>query len=160
MPRPAPTRFRKCAKWEEWPANWPSARGTISFSPEVEARKNPSKMNERRRNVYENKGSPWKTRRRGGNIIENKRSYRYNAGMLFKAKELNSETTSSCWRVPWEQSACPVFAAREQAHASQIGPHQTPMLRGKHRGFPPTVEYSGTRAACRNVRRHQGPYNT
>jgi len=159
MPPPAPTRFRKCAKWEEGFANWPSARGTISLSPEVEARKSPSKLNERSGNVYESKGSLWKTYRRGGNVIENKGTYRFNAGMLFKAKGLNADTARSCWCVPWEQSASPALLTREQALASQAGLHQRPMPPGKHRGFPPTVEYSGTRATCRNVMRHQGPYN-
>jgi len=39
-----------------------------------EAKKNSSKMNERRGNLYENKGLPSKTRSQSGNVPENKGS--------------------------------------------------------------------------------------
>jgi hypothetical protein len=41
-------------------------------------------LNERRGNVYENKGLLWKTGWKSGNVIENKGTYGYNAGMLLK----------------------------------------------------------------------------
>ena len=53
-----------------------------------EARKNSSKMNDRRGNVYENKGPQWKTCARGWNVIENKDSYALEAGISLKRKEL------------------------------------------------------------------------
>jgi hypothetical protein len=33
------------------------------------------KMNERRRNLVENKGALWKTRRGSGNVVQNKGTY-------------------------------------------------------------------------------------
>jgi hypothetical protein len=44
------------------------------------------KMNERRGNVVENKGSSWENREQSGNIAENKRTYAQSAGMLLKRK--------------------------------------------------------------------------
>jgi hypothetical protein len=44
------------------------------------------KMNERRGNVVENKGSGLDNREQTGNIVENKCSYAQNAGMLLKTK--------------------------------------------------------------------------
>jgi hypothetical protein len=44
------------------------------------------KLNERRGNVYENKGPLWKKWGRSGNVIENKGSYASKAGMLLKSK--------------------------------------------------------------------------
>jgi hypothetical protein len=44
------------------------------------------KMNERRGNVYENKGSAFSSPRRSGNVIENTASYALKAGMLVKRK--------------------------------------------------------------------------
>jgi hypothetical protein len=44
------------------------------------------KMNEQRGNVIENKGSPFHSSRRSGNVTENKYSYARNAGMLLKTK--------------------------------------------------------------------------
>jgi hypothetical protein len=38
------------------------------------SKKNSLKLNERRTNVYENKGPLWKTRRGSGNVVENKSS--------------------------------------------------------------------------------------
>jgi hypothetical protein len=47
-------------------------------------------MNERRTNVYENKGSLWKTCPQSGNLYENKGGYRSRAGMLLKTKGLRA----------------------------------------------------------------------
>jgi hypothetical protein len=46
-------------------------------------------MNERTGNVYENKGSLWKTRERSWNVCENKGTYPLMAGMLLKIKGFN-----------------------------------------------------------------------
>ncbi|MGO8735347.1 MAG: hypothetical protein ACLQVM_21425 [Terriglobia bacterium] len=43
-----------------------------------------AKLNERRGNIYENKGSTFKIPHLTGNIIENKDSYHQDAGMLLK----------------------------------------------------------------------------
>jgi hypothetical protein len=51
-----------------------------------ERRKNSSKLNEQRGNVYENKGPLWKTGWQSGNVIENKGTYAFKAGMLLKIK--------------------------------------------------------------------------
>src|SRR5208337_4186206 len=48
------------------------------------------KLNEQCGNVTENKGPLWKTRRQGGNVIENKASYAKNAGMLLKRNGISS----------------------------------------------------------------------
>ena len=45
-------------------------------------------MNEQSRNVYENKGPLWKTGWQSGNVIENKGTYKLNAVILLKIKEL------------------------------------------------------------------------
>jgi hypothetical protein len=45
-------------------------------------------LNERRRNVVENKGSLWKTRAGSGNVYENKGGYLSKAGMSLKMKGL------------------------------------------------------------------------
>jgi hypothetical protein len=47
------------------------------------------KVNDRCRNVVENKGRVWKTQRLTGNVIENKGSYVLKAGMLLKRKEVD-----------------------------------------------------------------------
>ncbi|MGA9056791.1 MAG: hypothetical protein WB763_09810 [Terriglobia bacterium] len=49
-----------------------------------ERKKNSSKVNEQRGNVYENKGPLWKTDWQSGNVIENKGTYALKAGMLLK----------------------------------------------------------------------------
>ena len=51
-----------------------------------------SKMNERRGNVYENKGPLWKTRAGSGNVAENKGSYASKAGMSLKRKEVGGRS--------------------------------------------------------------------
>jgi hypothetical protein len=51
-----------------------------------EAKKNSLKLNERRGNVYENKGPLWKTRRLSRNVYENKGGWPLKAGMLLKRK--------------------------------------------------------------------------
>jgi hypothetical protein len=51
-----------------------------------EARNNSSKINERRTNVYENKGPVWETSGQSRNVIENKTTYWSYPGMLLKAK--------------------------------------------------------------------------
>jgi hypothetical protein len=52
------------------------ARPTVDKKSVVaaEAKVNSSKLKERSRNVYENKGPLWKTRERGRNVFENKGS--------------------------------------------------------------------------------------
>jgi hypothetical protein len=47
------------------------------------------KMNERRGNVYENKGSVSHSQPRSGNVIENKGGYALKAGMLVKKKDVD-----------------------------------------------------------------------
>jgi hypothetical protein len=64
------------------------------LSPELEAMKNSSKLNERSGNVYENKGPLWKTARRSWNVVENKGTYGYNPGMLLRINELYIEIIS------------------------------------------------------------------
>jgi hypothetical protein len=65
---------RECAKRDEdeKAANWHAAQRTKSLPSGGEAKRNSSKMNERCGNVYENKGSLWKTWERGWNVYENK----------------------------------------------------------------------------------------
>jgi hypothetical protein len=43
-------------------------------------------MNDRRGNVYENKGSVFHSQPRSGNVIENKGGYALKAGMLLERK--------------------------------------------------------------------------
>jgi hypothetical protein len=50
------------------------------------AKKNSSELDERRTNVYENKGPLWKTCRGSGNVVDNKSTYPSKAGMLLKIK--------------------------------------------------------------------------
>ncbi|MGO8736573.1 MAG: hypothetical protein ACLQVM_27700 [Terriglobia bacterium] len=45
-----------------------------------------TKMTERHGNVYENKGSAFKTPHRSGNVKENKGCYAFDTGMLLKRK--------------------------------------------------------------------------
>jgi hypothetical protein len=47
-----------------------------------EARKNSLKLTEQRGNLYENKGPLWKTGWQSGNVVENKGTYDFRAGML------------------------------------------------------------------------------
>jgi hypothetical protein len=64
-----------------------SATDTKS-EPGSERKKEFLKMNDRRGNVYENKGPLWKTGSQSGNLIENKGAYELKAGMLLKRKEV------------------------------------------------------------------------
>ena len=48
-------------------------------------------MNERRGNVYENKGPLWKTWGRSWNVYENKGTYLLKAGMLLKRKVVSQQ---------------------------------------------------------------------
>jgi hypothetical protein len=50
-----------------------------------------SKLKERSLNVYENKGSLWKTWERSWNVVENKRTYGAMQGILLKTKALLSD---------------------------------------------------------------------
>jgi hypothetical protein len=54
-----------------------------------------SKMKEQRANVYENKGSPWKTQGQSGNVYENTGTYHYETGMSLKIKGIKSHCSSS-----------------------------------------------------------------
>jgi len=65
-PKPLP----KTGKRDERLAKGQGLQWTKSFSFEGEARKNSSKLNEQCRNVYENKGSLWKTRERSQYVYE------------------------------------------------------------------------------------------
>jgi hypothetical protein len=56
------------------PANGPVLPQTKSLALAMEAKENSSELNERRTNVYENKGSLWKTRCQSANVYENKDS--------------------------------------------------------------------------------------
>jgi hypothetical protein len=47
------------------------------------------KMNDRRGNVYENKGSVFHSPPRSGNVLENKGGYALKAGILLKTKEVD-----------------------------------------------------------------------
>jgi hypothetical protein len=49
-------------------------------------KKHSSNLNERTGNVYENKGSLWKTQERSGNVYENKVAYSLTAYMSLKIK--------------------------------------------------------------------------
>jgi hypothetical protein len=51
-----------------------------------------SKLGERRGNVYENKGSVFRGREEGGNVIENTGSYALKAGMLLKRKDVGGRS--------------------------------------------------------------------
>ena len=55
-----------------------------------DAKNNSSKLNERRVNVYENKGTLWKTDGQSRNVAENKGTYRLNPGMLLKTQGVRS----------------------------------------------------------------------
>ena len=55
-------------------------------------------MNEQRGNVYENKGSLWKTCQRSRNVIENKDSYALEAGMSLKRKEVGGRWAKAGFR--------------------------------------------------------------
>ena len=59
---------------------------TFSRFSSEEGKKNSLEMNERRGNVYENKGQDFKNPGRNGNVIENKGSYVHMAGMSLKLK--------------------------------------------------------------------------
>jgi hypothetical protein len=63
-----------------------SARHDNKSAVRGEARNNSSKMNERRTNVYENKGPLRRTSGQSRNVVENKSTYRSHPGMLLKAK--------------------------------------------------------------------------
>jgi hypothetical protein len=52
------------------------------------SKQDPSKLKEQSRNVYENKGSLWKTWERSCNVIENKWTYGARPVILLKIKEL------------------------------------------------------------------------
>jgi hypothetical protein len=52
--------------------------------PRRERKKEFLKMNDRRGNVYENKGPLWKTGWQSWNVIENKGTYEFKARMLLK----------------------------------------------------------------------------
>jgi hypothetical protein len=71
------------------------------------ARKNYLKVDDRRPNVYENKGVLLKTRGRNGNVIENKDSYADKAGILLKIKVVSmvARTRSSGLRLFLQQIA-------------------------------------------------------
>jgi hypothetical protein len=51
-----------------------------------ERKKNSSKVNEQRGNVYENKGPLWKTGWKSGNVIENKASCALKGGNVVEKK--------------------------------------------------------------------------
>jgi hypothetical protein len=74
MLRPGTTHRRDYSKRDEKPANCPAAPETKSLLLPEKQKENSSKLNERRGNVYENKGLVWKTRERSGNVYENKGS--------------------------------------------------------------------------------------
>jgi hypothetical protein len=57
-------------KARKWPRRARDNKSVIAG----EEKKNSSKMNEQRGNVYENKGPLWKTRCQSGNVSENKGS--------------------------------------------------------------------------------------
>jgi hypothetical protein len=59
-------------------------------------------MNDRCGDVYENKGPLWKTGRQSGNVIENKGTYEFKAGMLLKRKEVGGGRYVVCGR--WGKS--------------------------------------------------------
>jgi len=70
----APTHSGGCAKWDEQSNIW---------------RETKRNLNERPRNVYENKGVLLKSCGRSRYLIENKCAYQHNPVILLKTKELN-----------------------------------------------------------------------
>ena len=87
LPRSA-VHSRKCLKRGKKPGEVPGFRWTRSPFSEEEERKNSLKMNDRRENVYENKGSAFQSLQKSGNVIENKDSYALKPGMLLKTNML------------------------------------------------------------------------
>jgi len=69
---PSSTQSRGRAKGDEEPANWLCASWTNSQPLQPKQKNDSLKLNERGRNVYENKGALWKARERSGNVYENK----------------------------------------------------------------------------------------
>ncbi len=57
-----------------------------------------SKTQERRGNVYENKGSAFHSLRQSGNFIENTSSYEFMAGMLLKGQALTNRLSAPICR--------------------------------------------------------------
>ena len=87
LPRSA-AHFRKRPKRGKKPGEVPGFRWTRSPFSEEEERKNSLKMNDRRANVYENKGPAFQGLQKSGNVIENKDSYALKPGMLLKTSML------------------------------------------------------------------------
>jgi hypothetical protein len=82
-------RFRQCAARDEKPANGLATWQTRSRWLQRKQERNSLRLTERRANVYENKGSLWKTRGRGGNVYEKKGTYTTKTGMFLKIKVVN-----------------------------------------------------------------------
>jgi hypothetical protein len=92
-----------CARWGKkgrtWgsgviESDWGLGKGNSPFGQDVgcsEARKqkDSSKMQEQSGNVYENKGPGFHGPTKSGNVIENKDTYEFKAGMLMKTKEVD-----------------------------------------------------------------------
>jgi hypothetical protein len=78
--------FGKCRTWGQKPGKLRASRRTTSRFSGAKEKKDSLKMNERRGNVYENKGSVFHKRGQSGNATENKGSYALRAGMLLKTK--------------------------------------------------------------------------
>ena len=56
---------------DEKSGHWLAAPQTQGLSLWGKQKRGSSKLTERRANIYENKGPPWKTRGRSGNVHEN-----------------------------------------------------------------------------------------
>jgi hypothetical protein len=68
-------------------------------------------MNERRGNVYENKGPLWKTWGRSWNVLENKGAYGFNPAMSLKTHRLFGEIAGSSWGLSLEHCAYPFVSS-------------------------------------------------
>jgi len=114
--------FRQCARQDGKPANGRSTAQTRSLSSEDKAKKDSLKLNERSQNVYENKGSPWKTQERGWNAYENKGSYPVKARMLLKRKVVNRWQVITEGLLPTQSP--PLHRHDHQAPGSKLTDHR------------------------------------
>jgi len=83
-----PVHSPECPKRGQKPGRLPFLRWTAGPFSEAKEKNDSSKINERRGNVIENKGSVFPSPRLSGNVVENKGSYALKAGMLLKTSVL------------------------------------------------------------------------
>ena len=61
-------------------------------------------MKELSGNVYENKGSVFHSPGQSGNVVENKDTYEFKAGMLLKIQVVSvSQVAGGNWRLVWSK---------------------------------------------------------